>query len=182
MAILIPLSFRGKPVDFSDFFKNIGFKLSSYPDGSVFFSGHKMKIGFLEPENEEHTMPPRPGRDVEMTPQLLNTLDILFEEPMVLKAAKGIRAMVPAPAAFTVHKLIMATCFKRAGMREKDIRQALYAGKYALSEKSEQLKLVRLWKRLPQPWQRKVRRTLADAAGITSLEQGIKGQLQYRLK
>jgi hypothetical protein len=171
LAILIPLSFRGKPVDFSDFFKNIGFKISTDPDGSIFFSGHKMKIGFLGPENEDNTMPPRSGRDMEMTPQLLNTLDILFEEPMVLKVAKGIRAIVPAPAAFTIHKLILATCFKRASMREKDIRQALYAGKYVLSEKSEAMRLARLWKRLPLFLKNKIERALADAPDIIPLEQ-----------
>jgi hypothetical protein len=168
--IRIPLPYRSKPLDFSDFFKNLGFSVSPNPDGSVFFSGHKLKIEFLGSENEDGIMPLRQSKENTITPQSLSYLDILFEEPVVLKVSKGVRAKVPAPAAFTLHKLIIATLFKSGGVKEKSIRQAVYAVKYVLGEKSELMKLMRLWDRLPRPLQNKVNRALADALDIVPQE------------
>jgi len=181
LDILIPLPYRGKPLDLIDFFRKLGFSESFNPDGSVYFSGHKMKVEFLGPEKGDGLKPAKYIKEIAITPQLLHYLDILFEEPLLLKVAKGVRAKVPAPAAFTLHKLIIANLFKRANKKEKDIRQAIYAGKYVLSEKSEVLKLARLWQRLPRPWKRKVLRTLANALDIVPLEQGVIRQMQSLL-
>jgi hypothetical protein len=182
LDILIPLPYRGRPFDLNDFFKNLGFSQSFNPDGSIYFSGPKMKIEFLGPEKGDGMKPPRYINEIKITPQLLHYLDILFEEPLALKVATGVKAKVPAPAAFTIHKLIIATLFKRASKKEKDIRQAVYAGKYVLSERSEMRKMMRLWERLPRPWKRKVSRALADARDIVPLEQGVIRQLQSLLK
>lgn len=181
LDILIPLPYRGKPLDLIDFFKKLGFSESFNPDGSIFFSGHKMKVEFLGPEKGDGLKPPRYIKEIAITPQLLHYIEILFEEPIILKVAKGVRAKVPAPAAFTIHKLIIATLFKRAGKREKDVRQAVYAGKYVLSERAETKKMMRLWDRLPRPWKRKVGRALGDALDIVPLEQGVIRQLQSLL-
>jgi hypothetical protein len=181
LDILIPLPYRGKPLDLIDFFKKLGFSESFNPDGSIFFSGYKMKVEFLGPEKGDGSKPPRYIKEIAITPQLLHYLDILFEEPLVLKVAKGVRAKVPAPAAFTIHKLIIATLFKRANKKEKDIRQAVYAGKYVLSERAEMKKMMRLWDWLPRPWKRKVGRALADALDIVPLEQGTIRQLLSKL-
>lgn len=182
LDILIPLPYRGRPLDFNDFFKKLGFSENFNSDGSIFFSGHKMKIEFLGPEKGDGVKSPKHINDITITPQLLHYLDILFEEPLVLKIAKGIQAKVPAPAAFTIHKLIIATHFKRASKKEKDIRQAVYTGKYALSERSETSKMLRLWKGLPRPWKRKVGQALIDALDIVPLEQGVIRHLQSLLK
>ena len=141
-----------------------------------------MKIEFLGPEKGDGTKPPRYINEIAITPQLLHYLDILFEEPLVLKVARGVQAKVPAPAAFTIHKLIIATHFKRANKKEKDIRQAVYAGKYVISEQSEMKKMLRLWEQLPRLWKRKVGRALDDALDIVPLEQGVIRRLQSLLK
>jgi hypothetical protein len=173
LDILIPLPYRGKSFDFNDFFKNLGFSESFNPDGSIFFSGHKMKVEFLGPEKGDGRKAPPHIKEITITPQALHYLDILFEEPLDLKVAQGVRAKVPAPAAFTIHKLIIATLFKRANKKEKDIRQAIYAGKYVLGERAEMKKMMRLWDRLPRPWKRKVGRALVDALDIVPLEQSV---------
>ena len=95
--------------------------------------------------------------------------------------ARGVWAKVPAPAAFAIHKLIIATLFKRAGKREKDIRQAVYAGKYVLSERTEMKKMMCLWDQLPRPLKRKVGRALVDALDIVPLEQDVIRRLQTLL-
>ena len=181
LDILIPLPYRGKSFDFNDFFKNLGFSESFNPDGSIFFSGHKMKVEFLGPEKGDGRKPQPHIKEITITPQSLHYLDILFEEPLDLKVARGVWAKVPAPAAFAIHKLIIATLFKRAGKREKDIRQAVYAGKYVLSERTEMKKMMCLWDQLPRPWKRKVGRALVDALDIVPLEQDVIRRLQTLL-
>ncbi len=178
LDILIPLPYRGKPFELIDFFKNLGFSQNFNPGGSIYFSGHEMKIEFLGPEKGDGRKPPRYINEIKITPQLLHYLGILFEEPLELKVAKGVKVKVPAPAAFTIHKLIIATLFTRANKKEKDIRQAVYAGKYVLGERSEMSKMLRFWEHLPRPWKRKVGRALVDALDIVPLEQGVIRRLQ----
>ncbi len=181
LDIMVPFPYRSRPSDFNDFFKNLGFSAGSNPDGSIFFSGHRMKIEFLGPEMGEGSMLASHFREIAITPQLLRDLDIIFEEPVVLKVAKGVRAKFPAPAAFTIHKLIIATLFKRSDKKENDIRQAIYAGKCVLNEKSEGNKLIRLWDRLSQPWKKNVNRVLGDALDIVPQERDTIRQLLSRL-
>lgn len=181
LDILIPLPYRGKPLDLIDFFRKLGFSESFNPDGSVYFSGHKMKVEFLGPGKGDGLKPAKYIKEIAITPQLLHYLDILFDEPLLLKVATGVRAKVPAPAAFTLHKLLIANHFKRTNKKEKDLRQAIYAGKYVLSEHSETGKILRLWQRLPRPWKRKVNRALVHALDIVPLEQGVIRHLQTLL-
>ena len=75
--------------------------------------------------------------------------EILFVEPMVLKIERGIRAKVPAPSAFLLHKLVIAARSEHRNKKEKDIRQAIYTAKFVLSEESKTSKLLRLWTVLP---------------------------------
>jgi hypothetical protein len=181
LDFLIPVPYRGKPFDFNVFFKQLGFSENFNPDGSIFFSGNMMKVEFLGPERGDGLKPTRHIKEIGITPQLLRYLEILFEEPLILKVAKGVKAKVPAPAAFTLHKLIIATHFRRMGKKEKDIRQAVYAGKYVLSEKSEMRKMLRLWAQLPRPWKRKIKGALDSALAIVPLEQNAIRQLKAAL-
>lgn len=178
LDILIPLPYRGRPFDFSDFFKNLGFSEQFNPDGSIYFSNPQMKIEFLGPEKGDGRKPSQYINEITIAPQMLHYLDILFEEPRVLRVARGVQAKVPAPAAFAVHKLLIATLSKRARKKEKDLRQAVYVGKYVISETSEMRTLTRLWERLPRPWKRKIGRALHDALDIVPLEQGVIRRLQ----
>jgi hypothetical protein len=181
LDILIPLPYRGKSFDFNDFFKKIGFSESFNPDGSIFFSGHKMKVEFLGTEKGDGRKLQPPIKKITITPQSLHYLDILFEEPLDLKVARGVWAKVPAPAAFAIHKLIIAALFKRAPKKEKDIRQAVYTGKYILSDRTEMKKMMRIWAQLPRSWKRKVGRALVEALDIVPLEQGVIRRLQSLL-
>ena len=59
------------------------------------------------------------------------------------------------------------------GKKEKDIKQAVYAGQYALAEKAETARLLALWKGLPRKWRSLIRRSLSRARDIVPLEQGV---------
>ena len=178
LDILVALPYRGRAFDLADFFRSLGFSADFNADGSVFFTGPGIKVELLGSEKGNGRKPSKFIKEISATPQLLHYLDILFIEPVVLKVSPGVRAKVPSPASFTIHKLIIASLAKRAGKKEKDIRQAVYAGKYVLTEPSETKKLARLWDPLPKTWKTKARRALDDARDIVPLEQETVRRLQ----
>jgi hypothetical protein len=61
---------------------------------------------------------------------------------------------------------------------EKDLRQAVLAAKYVLSEKAEREKLARLWDTFPRGWKSRVRSALTTAQDLFPLEQGDIQSLQ----
>lgn len=181
LDILVPWPFKGKPFDLGAYLQRLGFSQHFHPDGSMFFTGNRMKVEFLTRERRDTAKPQRDVKEIAVTPQGLRFMEILFVEPMVLKVGKGIRAKVPAPSAFLLHKLIIATRSGRRNKKEKDIRQAIYTAKFVLAEKSETAKLRQLWGGLPRKWKAKVKRSLDQAVDIVPLEEGVIRRLQHLL-
>jgi hypothetical protein len=173
LDILVPLPYKGKPFDISGFLKGIGFRQDFHADGSMSFSGNLMRVEFLAPEKGSGRRPARFIREIAVTPQTLRFVDILFAEPVVLQVARGIKARVPSPAAFALHKLIIATRAGRREKKDKDIRQAVYAAKYVLSEKAEKEKLSRLWASFPRSWKSRAQSALRSAQDLVPLEHGV---------
>jgi len=178
LDILVPWPFKGKPFDLGAYLQRLGFSQHFHPDGSMFFTGNRMKVEFLTRERRDTAKPQRYVKEIAVTPQGLRFMEILFVEPMVLKVGKGIRAKVPAPSAFLLHKLIIATRSGRRNKKEKDIRQAIYTAKFVLAEKTETAKLRQLWGGLPRKWKAKVKRSLDQAVDIVPLEEGVIRRLQ----
>ena len=178
LDILVPWPFKGKPFDLGAYLQRLGFSQHFHPDGSMFFTGNRMKVEFLTRERRDTAKPQRYVKEIAVTPQGLRFMEILFVEPMVLKVGKGIRAKVPAPSAFLLHKLIIATRSGRRNKKEKDIRQAIYTAKFVLAEKTETAKLRQLWGGLPRKWKPKVKRSLDQAVDIVPLEEGVIRRLQ----
>jgi hypothetical protein len=181
LDILVPLPYRGRSFNLAEYFKGLGFSQNFNPDGSTYFSGNLMKVEFIGREKGSGTHTPGQIEEIAVTPQLLRFVDILFAEPIILKVARGIQARVPSPAAFTLHKLIIATRFKRREKKEKDIKQAIYAGKYVLGEGVEKEKLLRLWATFPRTWKKKAGLALRMALDIVPLEENIIRQLERTL-
>lgn len=100
-------------------------------------------------------------------------LDILMADPIVLKLGQGIRARVPSPSAFLLHKLFLAARPERRDKKEKDIKQAVFIGRYALTEKPETVRLLALWGGLPKKWKALIRQSLVKAREIMPLEDAV---------
>jgi len=173
LDILIPRPFKGRAFDLSDFLQRLGFTQHFNPDGSTFFAGNGMKVEFLAKEGRPRKKGARETKVFGVTPQELRFLEILFKETLVLKVARGVRVKLPAPAAFLIHKLVIATRPGRLKKRDKDIRQAVYVAKYALLNKAEMDRLKRLWAGLPPKWKARVERALKAAKDILPLEAGV---------
>jgi hypothetical protein len=173
LNILIPLPFRGKPFDLGSCLKGLGFRQDFHADGSMSFSGNMMKVDFLSPEKGSGERPAQFMRELAVTPQSLRFVEMLFSEPIVLNVARGIRARVPSPAAFSLHKLLIATRPKRREKGEKDIRQAVFTAKYVLSDRAEMEKMLKLWASFPKSWKDRVRLALRTARKVVPLEPGL---------
>jgi len=173
LDILVPRPFKGRALDFRGLMQSLGFSLHFNPDGSTYFTGHKMKVEFITEERRDGTLPPRHIKEIALTPQELRHLDILLADPIVLKLGQGIRAKVPSPSAFLLHKLFLAARSERWNKKEKDIKQAVYVGQYALAEKPETARLLALWEGLPRKWRSLIRKSLGCALDMMPLEQGV---------
>ena len=181
LDILIPRPFKGKAFDLAGTLQRLGFAQRFNRDGSTYFAGNRMKVEFLSKEGRPGAKSARAVRALGVAPQELRYLEILFEEPLTLKVARGVRAKVPAPAAFLLHKLIISTRPERGAKREKDVRQAIYVAKYALTDEQEIARLKRLWSGVPRKWKSRVRRALERAAAIVPLESGVIERLKKLL-
>jgi len=181
LDILIPRPFKGKAIDLAGSLQRLGFLPHFNADGSTYFAGSGMKVEFLTREGRYGAEHARLVKGLAVVPQGLRYLEILFANPVVLKVARGVKAKVPAPAAFLLHKLIVATLSERRAKREKDLRQAVYVGKFVLSERSERARLLRLWRELPRTWKVRAGKALEQARQALPLEQGVVARLRQVL-
>ena len=62
---------------------------------------------------------------------------------------------------------------ERRDKSEKDIKQAVYVGQYALTEKTEKARLQALWTGLPKKWKALIRRSLVKAKDMMPLDAGV---------
>jgi hypothetical protein len=173
LDILVPRPFKGRAFDMNELMQRLGFSQHFNPDGSMYFTGSRMKVEFMTKERRDGSLPPRHIKEISLTPQELRYVEILTAEPVVLKLGPGIRARVPSPSAFLLHKLFLAARPERKGKKEKDVKQAVYIGRYILAESSERDRLLGLWTGLSRKWKSLIRRSLAGAKDLLPLETGV---------
>lgn len=181
LDILIPLPYKGKALDISELLKELGFNENFNPDGSMFFAGYGLKIEFLAPKKGKGKDKPEYVKSLGITPQLLRLMNILLHESTILKIGRGMNVRVPAPTAFLLHKLLVALRRDAPGKTEKDIKQAIYVGKYVLQKSEEQVKLFHLWQSFPFSWRKKARQALMKAREIVPLEEATVNALEKLL-
>jgi hypothetical protein len=182
LDILVPRPFKGRSFDVGELMQRLGFRQDFNPDGSMYFTGNRMKVEFVTKERRDGSLPPRYIKAISLTPQELKNLDILAAEPVVLKLGPGIRARVPSPSAFLLHKLFLASRPERRFKKEKDIKQAVYVGRYILTEASEEARLLGLWAGLSKKWKSLIRRSLASSKELMPLETAAIDRLLDRLR
>jgi hypothetical protein len=165
---LVPLPYKGKPYDIFNFLKSLGFEEFFNPDGSIHFSGSGLKIEFIAPRGGRGKPPYI--RELSITPQILNFVEILLDESIVINITRGIKARVPSPASFLLHKLLIAPRWIRKEKREKDLKQAIYVSKFVLTQPMERKKLLRMFKGFSKSWKAKIKRSLKLSYELLPLE------------
>jgi hypothetical protein len=107
--------------------------------------------------------------DLKVTSQLLRSADLLTGQTMVLTVAQGVRVRLPAPAAFLLHKMLIASLWQRGEKQEKDLRQAIAITAYVLRDHEQRRQLASLWSGMPAGWRRKVASSLDRARRLDPL-------------
>lgn len=155
---LLPYPYRGRAkINLVEELEGLGFRHDFRPDGSLYLWNAELRIEFMVPER---------GRGMEKAasvPSLglraipLRFMDILLEHPIPV-VEDGIQVSVPDPAAFCLHKLLIASRRRRPESREKDFQQALAT---AAAVKPEVLR--KLYLSFPKSWQKTVIQNLQKA-------------------
>ncbi len=169
LDILIPLPYKGKIFDLSSYLKSLGFIENFNPDGSIYYSLPNLKIEFLSPEKKDKKYAEY-IKPLGISPQQLKFLEILQKNPLTIKISKGVKIKVPSPLSFFLHKLLIAKRRREKGKKEKDLKQAVYTGKYILSNQDEVDKLNLLFKSFSKSWKTKILNTLKDSEKMFPLE------------
>ncbi len=178
LDILIPLPYKGKFFDFSSFLKSLGFTENFNPDGSTYYMLPNFKIEFLSLEKKPAKYA-KFVKELNISPQQLRFLEILFQEPVILKISRGVKVKVPSPSSFFLHKLLISNRRREKGKREKDIKQAVYTGKYII--KNEKEKLISVFNNLNNSWKKKILTNLKQAEDIIPTEKETINYLLYIL-
>lgn len=152
---LLPYPYRGHAkVDLIDELKRLGFQHDFRPDGSIYLWNAELRIEFLIPERGR-------GRDkaVEIKPLAVKAMplrfvDMLLRHPVSVKEG-AVDVSIPDPAAFCLHKLLVANRRKRTESRDKDLEQALHVAPIV-----KKTTLKRVYQELPKIWQRTIIQTL----------------------
>jgi hypothetical protein len=175
--LLIPFPYKGNRHDLPSILKRLGFAESFHPDGSSLFSGGGLRIEFVSPKRgrTEASAARVPG--LKVTSQLLRYTDLLTSQTMVLNVAQGAKVRLPSPAAFLLHKLIIATLWQRLEKQEKDLRQGITIARFVLQNLEHRRQLSALWSGLLPGWRKKAAHSLRKARELLPLEIGIADSL-----
>ncbi len=156
---LLPYPYRGHVhVDLIKELEALGFRHDFRPDGSSYLWNAELRIEFMIPER---------GREMEKAPVIralglrampLRFVELLLHHPISVVEG-GIKVVLPDPAAFCLHKLLVATRRKRSESRLKDFEQALH-----VVPVMKPATLRRVYLELPKTWQRGVLQSLERAA------------------
>lgn len=161
---LLPWPYHGRLVDLSTRLAKLGFHSVTTSIGSMYFVHPELKLEFLTPEHGKG------GQDFRLVGALgikavpLRFLDMLLKDSILVGTGK-LKARVPAPMNFCLHKLLIAQRRPTAAKREKDIEQAVYVlgilkpNEFAKAEAD-----------LPPKWRGLVRKSLTSAWDLLPLE------------
>ena len=152
---LIPNPYRGK--DHPDLIKQLealGFQCDCRSDGSLYLWNAELKIEFITPEK---------GRGVDRSIKIrklginaipLRFVMLLLDNPITIEES-GIKVLVPNPANFCLHKLIIASRRRNIDKSLKDLQQAICTSVIVSDQK-----LQSLFCSLPKKWRQTIIRTL----------------------
>jgi hypothetical protein len=152
---LIPYPFKTtKKIDLAGLLEELGFKVSFNSDGSIFLWNSELKIEFITAQKgrEQEKAIEIKGLSLKAIP--LRYTDILLENPVKV-IEDGITVLIPNPAAFALHKLLISEKRKNNEKRSKDIEQALFV--------LEAIKLndaLKIYRAFPKPWKKSILKTL----------------------
>ena len=161
---LLPYPYRGHAqVDLVEELERLGFRHDFRPDGSIYLWNAELRIEFLIPERGRGSDKAVEIKPLAVKAMPLRFVDMLLRHPTSMTEGH-VTVSVPDPAAFCLHKLLIAKRRKRAENRLKDVEQALH-----VSTIVNRTTLKRIYQELPKTWQRTILQGLEQTLRSTVL-------------
>lgn len=167
---LVPLPIRsGKKIDVVAVLKDDGFLVTFDHKGLMKLEHPEIIIEFLVPEKGKGTNRPIKLPKLGVNAQALRFLNLLAQNTITIELDE-IKVKVPHPAAFGLHKLIVAERRKSEDKFLKDKSAALSVID-ALVKAGEAPQIKEMFENMPSPWRKKVLYVLknADREDITEI-------------
>ena len=161
---LLPWPYHGRMVDLSKRLAELRFHSVTTNNGSMHFVHPELKLEFLTPEHGKG------GQDFRLVKPLgikaipLRFLDMLLKDSILLGTG-ALKARVPNPMNFCLHKLLIGQRRPTAAKREKDIEQAIYV--LGILEPADFAKAAA---DLPPKWRELIQKSLKSAWDSLPLE------------
>jgi hypothetical protein len=146
-------------VDVPELLKDLGFVTGfTGPQGYIRLEHPQLIVEFLVPEKGRGSEKPFRLPQLGLNAQALRFLELLGQNTVNIKAEE-MTLMVPHPANFALHKLLVA---QRRPVEEKAMKdmQAATAVLKALTEKDETDYIKSVFFSLPKRWQSKIRKSI----------------------
>ncbi len=136
--------------------------MQSYPSGYTKYTNPELELEFLTPElGRGKGDKPYKINKLHVSAQGLRYLNLL--QSYILKVESGgLKVMLPEPAAFVLHKLII---FERREKEEKmirDLNAAKNIGDFLLKDAKQKNKLKKIFPSLPEKWKRRIIKNTKD--------------------
>ena len=148
-------------VDVPALIEDLGFVTDFHRGGYIRLVHPELIVEFLVPERGRGTDHPVPLPQLRLNAQALRFLNMLAENT-ITATLDGVRVHMPHPAAFAIHKLLIAPRRKgRTGKQAKDL-DAAAAVLEALRAHGDIESVRRHFDSMPAPWQASVRQTLSS--------------------
>lgn len=152
---LIPNPFRGKDhADFVEQLEGLGFNKDFKRDGSLYLWNADFKIEFISPEKGRGSDNAIKIKGLGINTIPLRFVGLLLDNPISI-VENDINILVPNPANFCLHKLIVASCRRKIDKCIKDLQQAICTS--VIVDKNE---MRRSFNSLPKKWRQSVVRML----------------------
>ena len=148
---LIPNPFRGKEhPGFIKELENLGFRYAFQQDGSLYLWNAELKIEFITPEKGRGVDAAIKVKKLGLNAIPLRFVMLLLNNPITI-VEDGINILVPNPANFCLHKLIIASRRRKLDKSLKDLQQAICSS--VIVDKKE---IHELFLSLPKKWKQSV--------------------------
>lgn len=172
LDFLVPTPVKtNKIVDIPDLLKDLGFiQEIGYPQGYMKLIHPELIVEFLVPERGRGIDRPYQLPQFGVNAQALRFLDLLLQNTIVVEFG-GIHIVLPHPACFAVHKLVVSLRRANADKSEKDRNVAISILKILL-KKEQKENVAEAFNGLPSRWQNKVI-TLLERLGESEILEGF---------
>lgn len=168
-------------INIGDILKQLGFRENFYGNGVVFYEGAGLKIEFLTPEKGKGSRSGfRKIPQFHISGQPLRFLNMLTDSVITVDVRGIGKVVVPEPAAFALHKLIVAQRrpIYEADKKQKDMIQAFFVMKKIFQKTGSLDSIKKLANKYPPKWINKADMAILQLeAAVPATEKHIAKQL-----